>query len=513
MEQECHNRRKRATLRFTICTFSIFLLLAEISEAVVAATFTKALAETPGEADGEGEKASGTRFSSLVDPATLFKSVPKHDHANAIVASAPAAGYWRFTNAIGETRTIARADEIKNAIKWLAPVASELQSPKVAIYLSGETFFSKNALSELPKEARFYVVLKGKPYKLVAGRDGKYYALIKQRLALQLKNEAGVKEALWQLARPVNRHKMRLLSLNDNAPKTLPFSHTNPVDSLPAPEPVNPYALGRALKGLRGQSVLLVGRVRDDILYFKSRNGPDARVLLSDVRRAAVEADVGLVVISGPSSNQPGSRNALWQQVQVIGLEDAITKATIGDFLGALGFERGAIVVSVAPLGRNHVILNAISHPGLIGALAVDPVTNQPSALESLFIDLMASITGDVSTYWVQASLRHSQYEDELRKRIVPGVPADYQFLYLGLMAVGLLGLPVALGWWRKLWPLPPVDSHRSTFWHIVYGAFRLLLFSLFFMPLVALVAITAQLVRTLSLLMVAPFSRQDSSV
>ena len=43
----------------------------------------------------------------------------------------------------------------------------------------------------------------------------------------------------------------------------------------------------------------------------------------------------------------------------------------------------------------------------------------------------------------VQASLRNAERQQELDQRIVPGIPSDVQFLYIGLMVIGLLGLPV----------------------------------------------------------------------
>ena len=44
-----------------------------------------------------------------------------------------------------------------------------------------------------------------------------------------------------------------------------------------------------------------------------------------------------------PTPRQPGGRNWLWQRIAVGGLDDALKRATLGDFLDALGKARGGV--------------------------------------------------------------------------------------------------------------------------------------------------------------------------
>ncbi len=504
----CGYRRKLSwqTLRAIAGALAVAFTASSLITSAQAGLLTKILRQTAETGADAGKKAA-RGFSGLDGAARVVKELPPDTRGVAVAAAATPEGHWRFTNAAGETVTAAGPDEIKNALKWLAPETADLARRDAAFYVPVETAIARaDAFKDLPKSARLYVVLKNKPYRLMVGGDGARYALVRDRLALELTDESLVKEALWQLDRPVNRHAIRLLSLEPGGPKALARTRIAPGEGAPLPESIDPYALGKALPGLRGQTVVVTGAVRNDILYFKPSSGPEARLVISDLRKAAVEADVNLVVLGGASTSQPGARNMLWQRVEVAGLEEALDKATMGDFLGALGFERSPIVVGLARHGNNHVLINAQPRPNLASQLPRELASREPGTLERMFTEVVSSVLGNVATHGVAAALRSSSYEKELRQRIVPGVPSDYQFIYLGFLVFGLFGLPMALAWWRRLWPLPAASSHGSTVSLVFYGSGRLLLFVLLFLPLVALVATPAHLIKRAWDFVTAPF-------
>ena len=71
---------------------------------------------------------------------------------------------------------------------------------------------------------------------------------------------------------------------------------------------------------VRGQTVLVTGRVDGQLLYVKPSSGPEKSLLVRDLLKAAEDADVNLVVLHSASTpRQPGGRNWLWQKVEVQG--------------------------------------------------------------------------------------------------------------------------------------------------------------------------------------------------
>ena len=220
---------------------------------------------------------------------------------------------------------------------------------------------------------------------------------------------------------------------------------------------------------IRGQTVLVTGRVDGQLLYVKPSSGPEKSLLVRDLLRAADDADVNLVMLQSASTpRQPGGRNWFWQKVEVKGLDDALQRPRMADFLNALAGPGRRFAVSATPSGTLRTGLDIRLAPDL-------PGTSPGRPASEVFADLVADVAGRVLTDGVQASLRNAERQQELDQRIVPGIPSEAQFLYILLMVIGLLGLPVSRRWWRRLWPPEQAGEYpiRGGYWAAAHGARR----------------------------------------
>jgi hypothetical protein len=162
--------------------------------------------------------------------------------------------------------------------------------------------------------------------------------------------------------------------------------------------------------------------------------------------------------------------------VEVSGLDEAMKRATLADFLNALGAGQGKLAVSVRETSRGRVRLSAMPLAGESAPL---------SGVGSVFTDIVADITGRVVTSAIEANLKSEERQKELDQRIVPGIPSDIQLAYLGFLIMGLMGLTVARDWWLRLWPAERRQEYRAAVGYHAARLVRLVLFVLVFMPLI----------------------------
>ena len=138
---------------------------------------------------------------------------------------------------------------------------------------------------------------------------------------------------------PLNAANVRVLALEPGGPSRLASSpRIDPATKRALVDTIEPASLTAGLGTVRGQTVLVTGRVDGRVLYVQPSSGPEKSLLLPDLFKAAEEADVNLVVLRAVSTpRQPGGRDWLWQRVEVKGLEQAMQHARVADFLNALG--------------------------------------------------------------------------------------------------------------------------------------------------------------------------------
>ena len=452
------------------------------------------------EAGEAGTKAAKYGIGGLEQAAAHIKALPSGAKGVALAAHATPEGHWKFVNRDGEVFTAGTPAELQRAVPTLLPDAAS--DSKLAIYLSEDTVFGDRSLSKaLPANAALHVVAGRDSYPLVrsgAGGAG-LHAAVRPHLKVELKEQRLFDEAIAQLERPLSRANIRTLALEPGGPATLSSAPRRDLATKAAlVDAIDPASLAGALRSVRGQTVLITGRVEDNLLLFRPASGPEQGLKILDAIRAAADADVNLVILHAAVPRQPGGRNWLWQRIAVDGLDDALKRATLGDFLDALGASRGAFRVSVGREGSGRVVIRATPE---------GPDAEPIAGIVGDWLTTAAShITGNVVTSAVEVHARDEERQKELDNRFIPWIPSDYQFAYLACFVAGLLGWSVARGWWERFWPAEQRAEYRGAAGYRAAQAMRLLAFFIWFLPIVGVPALLVALILQLWGFVTLPF-------
>ncbi len=288
-----------------------------------------------------GEVAPKVGRLGIVDlerAAAHIRTLPVGNGA-ALAAHATPEGHWKFVNRDGDVFTAGTPEELQRVVPTLLPETTP--GTKIGIYLSEDTLFGDRALlKELPSAATLYLVAGKESYPLITRTTSSgeaLFAAVRPNLSLELRERTLFDEAIAQLERPLSRSSIRTLALEPGGPATLPsYPRVEPETRTALVDAVDPASLASAISAVRGQTVLVTGRVEDNLLYFRPASGSEQSVKLSDLMGAAADYDVNLVILHASTPRQPGGRNWLWQRIAVGGLDDALKRATLGDFLDAL---------------------------------------------------------------------------------------------------------------------------------------------------------------------------------
>ncbi len=435
----------------------------------------------------QGVSRAGKLGSGGLDRAAHYLRSVKPEGSAALAAQATPEGHWIFVNRAGETMTAATPQELARVAGVLLPEAKA--DVKLTLYVTEDTVFEyRAALKDLPKGSEIFLVAGDESY-LIQHTLGRIFAEVRPGLIVELRERTAFEEVVWQLARPFDKGKVRVLALEPGGSPRLPASpRIDPVTRRAMVDVIDPASLPAALGALPGQTVLVTGRVDARLLYVQPGSGAERSILLADLFRAAEEADVNLLVLRAASTpRQPGGRNWLWQKVEVKGLEQAMQHPRLVDFLGALVGSNGRMLVSATPSGGRT-------------AIEIKPATEVAGSLQrpggGFFSGIVSDVTGRVIAVGLEGSVTSAERQRELDQRLVPGIPSDVQTGFLVLCVVGLCGLPISRAWWRRLWPPEAAADYagRTGYWaaRTVRGAAFLLLF----LPLTALVAAPLNLLR-----------------
>jgi hypothetical protein len=414
--------------------------------------------------------------AALDHVAAYVKALPDRPDGIALAAQATQEGHWRFVNKAGETFTAGTPEELKRAASLLLPEAKA--DAKLSLYVTQDTVFqNRGALKELPKATDLFLVVGEESYRILKRAEGageRLFAEVRPSLFLELAERARFEEALWQLMRPLDRAKVRVLALEPGGPSTITSTpRMDAATNRAVVDVIDPASLSAALGSIRGQTVLLTGRVDGQLLYVKPSSGPERSLLVRDLLQAAEDADVK-------------------------GLDEALQRPRVADFLNALAGSGRRFTVTASPSGALRTSLEAHTAPDLPGGPMIKPMGD-------IFSELVADVAGHVVTNTVQANLRNAERQQELDQRIVPGIPSDIQFAYLGLLLLSLMGLPVVRAWWHRIWPPEQGAEYasRSGYWaaRLIRGA----VFLFVFLPLAALPAVPVHMASGLWQLVTTP--------
>lgn len=433
------------------------------------------------EAGDVGARSAKVGLRALDDAATHLKALPPTEKDVALAAHAMPEGHWKFVNSEGEVFTAGTREELKRAVLALAPEASAEAQAHLTLFLTEDTVFDQRALlKDLPAEAELRLAVGRDSYRLsrrAGGGSEKLFAEVRPNIVVEVADRALFDEALWQLGRSLNKADVRILALEPGGPEGLvSVPRMDPTTSGALVDVIDPARLPHAMRGVRGQTLLVTGRIEGNLLHVRPANGGERTLVLSDLTRAAEAADVNLVILNSARPVQPGGRNWLWQKVEVAGLDEALQRATFADFLNALGANRGQLVVMASKRGDGRMVLRA-APSGTAGA----PMTD---TLAGWFSDLVPDITGSVVAHAIEAHVRDKERQSELDTRVLPGIPSGYQIAYLIGVVLGVMGLGVARGWWDRLWPAEQRADYDGAVGYVAARMTRLFTFALLFLPI-----------------------------
>lgn len=412
--------------------------------------------------------------------------------AAALAAHATPEGHWRFTSRSGEHFTAANPAELERAVATLLPDTPA--GARLDFYLSADTLFRRGDLvASLPPNATLHMLTDGRAYRLqrsAAGKGVAFAAEVRPHVRVELGDPRLFAEAVWQLARPLDRAGVRVLSLEPGARQTLPPAPPRvPQTRAATVDQIDPWKLPAALASVRGQTVVLTGRIDGELLHFKPPGGSEKALSLRELTAAARAADVNMVVLQSAKAMQPGARNWLWQTVEVKGLGDALARRNLGDFLDALGAGHGGLRVAVSPAEAGRARLDVVP------AEATRPVTD---GIGNWADQLVADALGQVLVEAVRLDVVDKERHQELDRRLVPGIPSLLQWSYLAALLLGLVGISYGRRWFARIWPAEERAEYAGAFGYRAARAVRGLAFVLVFLPLVGLpAALLAVLVGT----------------
>lgn len=426
-----------------------------------------------------GAKAGklGAGLFALEDAATVIAKLPDVPNGAALAAHVSPEGHWTFLNKQGDSFTAAYPAEMQRLNAALVP---DLPTDgKLTLYLSEDSAFSDaQAMKSLPASAELHIVVGRDSYPLVRGSsNAPLKAQVRPNLTVDLTSQGAFEEAVFLLNRPLNKANVRMFAMEPGGPKQLSsVPQFNKTDKTTLVDRIDPASVLSALGKVRGQTVLVTGRVEGDALYVVPSGLVSDVMSISKLREAAEAADINLVILESASPRQPGGRNWLWQKVEVTGLKDALQQTTTADFFNTLGSSRSALSVTATPNGYGRTLLQAV------------PPETSGSSLTGLYGpwagDIADELRGNIAVHSVQAFVRDKDREQELDQRFIPGIPAWIQILALCHLILGLVAHQVAWDWWGKIWPPEQRAEYRSAWGYHLARLVRFLAFLFIFLPL-----------------------------
>ena len=359
--------------------------------------------------------------------------------------------------------------------------------------LTAEAIFRHSTqLKVLPPKSEFKVLfdgqVRGLVRRVVAGAE-RYYLDAGGGVHVPITSREHVYEALWQLARPVDLADIRVLALEPGATTLLKRTRAAGADTgRLTSEAVDPERLPHMLSAVARGTIVLTGRIVGPTLHYHPSSGPERTLMLDALREAAAASDVNLVVVESASARQPGTRNWLWQRVDLTRVTPA-AKPTLADVVRQL---TGGIPVEVQ-VQELQPRRATLAFSGLAGGGG----RGWTAPVGDTWRNFAPEVTGTIVANGLQLDLRSREHQKELDERILPGIPSGLQFAYIGFWVLGLFGVLVAHRWWQRIWPLEARTDYprRSGYWAARIA--RNTVFLIIFMPLVAIVSAPVALIQS----------------
>jgi hypothetical protein len=445
---------------------------------------------------GAASPAHAQREDLLAVATAALALLPSSPDRIALAAEATGEGHWTFVSTTGERFTAANAEEMKRVLPTLAPEAAK-PGKRLGLVVTETTAFRQRghllalALARLAG-TDLMVVIGREIYPLVRRGERaneRLYGQVLPTTLIELTERRHFDEAIWQLAHSLRRTSVRVLALEPGGPEAVTAApRLDPQSRRPLTDQIAPGALSAALRTLAGQTVILTARRDGERLAFRPSSGPELHLPLKEIWSVAEAADVNLVLLHSANPRQPGSQSWWWWRITVGRLDGALKRDRLADFLAAIVAPESKLMVSVEDLGTGRIRLKA------------EPLRDESrprTGIGEALSEFASNIVGQVVVSGVDASFRDRARQGELDRRLIAAVPSLVQWIYLGLVAVGVLGHGVARAWWSRIWPPEMRGGYRNAFGYVAARGVRAAAYVAMFMPLVALASAPVALVRS----------------
>jgi hypothetical protein len=359
---------------------------------------------------------------------------------------------------------------------------------RVELYVQDEQLFSHRAkLTALPDNLALRVVHRRKKTYPLNKTDSTLQVEARPHVLIETTTLRDLDEILFRLERDLNRASLRLLKIVPGTSDNLPSLPDRVVARAPEPQAVDPGRFGESLRALRGQTAVLTGRIENGQLLTQTRPGGNTtRLPLAEIRAAARDADVNLIVLDAVTPLQPGSRGVLGKRRSKT-LDAAFQTRTGGDFIAALARHDAPISLRATNNGSRHVAIRTVKR-------SPDVEINARNASDR-----------ELLLHGIQFLTRTREFEEEHDSRVVWWLPSYVPvILFFNLMA-GVLAWAVAYRqWWERIWPAP---VSRSWLQRNAVTSARLFAFFVLFLPLFGSLALVWMVLRTALTILMIPIN------
>lgn len=483
---------------YRVVTLALWLVAgANMAYPAQAGLFTRILREA-GDAGGTAASHSLSHLGSVGKAAAYLNGL-KGAKLGALAAHATPEGHWQFVNREGQVFTAGTADEMQRVMKTLSPQSVAVGESRMTLYVSEDSVFqNRSALNALPADAELHVVTGGGAFPVERiERTIRLRAQLRPHIVMELIDRRLFDEAVSFLARSVNRSDVRTIGIARGGKTALPSALAfDPVTRFPVPDVLDPAAFDASFGRMRGRTAILIGEVADGRLVINTGDGEPLVRSLDALSQTARAHDVNLIVLHSDAGRQPGARNWLWQRMTVGGMEQAAKAVTQGDFVEALGAQRGGVMLSAVDdgAGRVHFTIRPEQANTVVGE-----ATNYIG-------DAVGRVTGEIVGRAADVYTRDRAAESELNARLIPGVPTYIQYPYLVSLVAGVLAWATARGWWGKVWPRSAPAAQYGFFRRFLRAVPRESIYWLLFLPVVGLPAFIIHSLSQLWQAVTAPF-------
>jgi len=439
---------------------------------------------------GKAGKAAGAVGGAAIvaDTLTALRRLAPDSDVRRLALGFDEDGVARLADTTGGEWTVRNFGELDD-LAWQSAMLKDAGSyRRIELYVRDDQLFShQTRLAALPENLDLHIVHRRKDvYPVRRGSEGDGLQVeARPDVLVDAANLRDLDQILFRLERVLNRAALRLLKVVPDSAQKLPSLPDRVVARAPEPQAIDPSNIAQSLRALRGQTAVLTGRIENSVLLTQTRRGGKiTRLPIAEIRAAARDADINLIILDTNVPLQPGVGGLLGKRRSKT-LDAAFQANTHGEFLAALARHDAPINLRVESNGSRHVAISSVDRR--------PDVEMNPG--ESAHIEHVV--------HGIHLLSRTREFEEEHDLRLVWWLPS---YVVVGLIVnfvAGVLAWGIAYGeWWARIWPPP---AAHQWFRRKVAGAARSFVFFGLFLPLFGGMALVWMVLRVALIIVLIP--------